>query len=55
MARKAKWVNPNPTACNHAGCQIAARSKADKAAHQKAPMKVIYVTSSLTKRRNNAL
>lgn len=27
--------NPNPTRCNHAGCQIAAQSRKDKDAYMK--------------------
>jgi hypothetical protein len=32
--RKKGRFNPNVTACSHAGCQVAARSKLDKKAYQ---------------------
>lgn len=47
MARKKNWVNPNPTECNHAGCQIAAKSKADKTRALKAPTPVKTYTSKV--------
>lgn len=34
---KKKRFNPNPTACSHSGCQIAAQSRRDKEKYASSP------------------